>query len=369
MSDHYVGLMAGTSLDGVDAVLVEITDPTHLSQRAWHYTSFPVELRERLQRYCFAESIPLNILGELDTQLGELFAHCTMALVEKAGISTRQIRAIGSHGQTLHHHPSGPYPYTLQIGDPNRIAELTGITTVADFRRRDVAAGGQGAPLVPAFHQAVFHSLRENRAILNIGGIANLTLLPANPGIHVTGFDTGPGNTLMDYWIHRHLDRHWDEGGTWGRSGRCLDTLLRSLLQDPYFSKPPPKSTGPEYFSASWLQTHLQNHTVSRPEDVQATLARLTAKTIAAQIEQADPPPQRVLVCGGGIHNLWLMELIEDQGGCPVESTGQYGVDPDRVEATAFAWLAYRTLEGHPGNLPAVTGARREIVLGGIFPG
>lgn len=367
MKGCYIGLMAGTSLDGVDAVVVAIEDQREIRQIAWLYTPYPAPLANELRRFCFAADIPLAVLCELDARLGEYFAHVCLTLLEQAGLGADDIQAIGSHGQTLYHHPHGSHPSTLQIGDPNRIAELTGITTVADFRRRDMAAGGQGAPLVPAFHQALFASPAENRAVLNLGGIANLTLLPADSGIPVTGFDTGPGNTLMNRWILHHLGRPYDEGGEWAASGRCLVPLLDALLADPYFSTSPPKSTGPEYFSLEWLERHLGACPDARPEDVQATLAQLTAVTVSDQLRRVEPLPQRLLVCGGGIHNRWLMALLQDLTPCPLESTTAHGIDPDRVEATAFAWLACQTLAGQPGNLPSVTGARRSVVLGGIY--
>ena len=369
MTGFYIGLMSGTSLDGIDAVLVEIKAPDQLRQQGWQYTPFPLDLREKLLRFCFAENIPLRTLGELDAELGKMFARSALALLDDACLSPSQIQAIGSHGQTVHHHPYGHNPYSLQIGDPNQIAEHTGITTVADFRRRDIAAGGQGAPLVPAFHQAMFHSPLENRAVLNIGGIANLTLLPADDHLPVTGFDTGPGNTLLNRWISRQTGKPWDERGGWARGGRCIDKLLQSFLTDPYFSSPPPKSTGPEYFGAKWLESHLLLFADQRPQDIQATLTHLTAISISSQIRQLKPQPQKLLVCGGGVHNAFLMELLTDTCRCTVESTAQHGIDPDRVEATAFAWLAYRTMEGQPGNLPGVTGAKRPTILGGVYPG
>ncbi len=368
MTGLYIGLMSGTSLDGVDAALVETDGARHVMERGWFYTPFPSEMRDRLRRFCFADEIPLQAFGQLDAELGELFAHCALQLLERSGISPRQVQAIGSHGQTLYHHPSGAWPCSLQIADPSRIAERTGITTVADFRRRDIAAGGQGAPLVPAFHQGVFHCRGEDRAILNIGGIANLTRLPGDEREDTTGFDTGPGNTLLNFWIRRNLGRLWDENGQWARSGHCIDKLLHALLADPYFSASPPKSTGPEYFSPKWLENHLRPFAPQRPQDVQATLTHLTAKSIADQLQKWSPPPKRILVCGGGVHNAFLLELLREYCECPVEPTSHHGVDPDRVEATAFAWLACRTLANRPGNLPAVTGARRPVILGAIFP-
>ncbi len=366
MSAYFIGLMAGTSLDGIDAVLAEISAET-FALRACLYIPFAPELQQKLRRYCFAEQIPLAELGQLDAELGELFGRCALALLEQARFPPQRVRAIGSHGQTIHHGPQAAYPYTLQIGDPNCIAEITGITTVADFRRRDLAAGGQGAPLVPAFHRAVFHSPQEHRAVLNLGGIANLTLLPKD-GSQVTGFDTGPGNTLLDSWIREHLGQPFDYQGQWAQQGQLIPKLFETLLDDPYFRKLPPKSTGPEYFSSAWLRAQLQSLSGYRPADVQATLTHLTAASIALGLETADIRLDRLLVCGGGAHNRYLLALLEDYCGCPVETTAAYGIDPDWVEAAAFAWLAWRTLEGLSSNLPAVTGARREVILGGIYP-
>ncbi|MCX8048276.1 MAG: anhydro-N-acetylmuramic acid kinase [Methylohalobius sp.] len=365
MGAYFIGLMAGTSLDGVDAVLAEISAQA-FAVRAHRYTPFPPELRQTLRRYCFADQIALSVLGQLDAELGEWFGRCALALLESAGVPPQQVRAIGSHGQTLHHAPHASHPYTIQIGDPSRIAEMTGITVVADFRRRDVAAGGQGAPLVPAFHRALFASPQENRAVLNLGGIANLTLLPKDPTQPIIGFDVGPANTLLDYWIDRHLNLPWDGEGRWARQGELVPELLKALLADPYFARPAPKSTGPEYFSPAWLDGYLKRFDEIRPEDVQATLAHLTAASVALSLKQAKP--DRLLVCGGGAHNLYLLELLAEHCSCPVETSAVYGIAPTQVEAAAFAWLAWRTLAGLSGNLPSVTGARREVILGGIYP-
>ncbi|BCX88749.1 anhydro-N-acetylmuramic acid kinase [Methylomarinovum tepidoasis] len=368
MSDRYIGLMAGTSLDGVDAVLAEIRGDRDIRTLAWHYHPFGAELRATLQRHCFGDQIPLPLLGELDAWLGETFARAALALLREAGIPPHKIRAIGSHGQTLHHGPDARHPYTLQIGDPNRIAALTGITTVADFRRRDIAVGGQGAPLVPAFHRAVFSQPGEDRAVLNLGGIANLTLLPGD-GRPVTGFDTGPGNTLLDAWFRRHHPQgQWDEAGRWAALGTCNPALLRRLLTDPYFQRRPPKSTGPERFSLEWLAGHLRDFPDLPPEDVQASLIELTAVSAIDALRRTLPEASRLLVCGGGVHNPVLMAALAWHSPCPVTTTVACGIDPDQVEALAFAWLAWRTLAGKPGNLPSVTGAREEVILGAVYP-
>jgi anhydro-N-acetylmuramic acid kinase len=279
------------------------------------------------------------------------------------------VKAIGSHGLTVRHQASGAYPFSLQIGDPNRIAHITGITTVADFRRRDVAAGGQGAPLVPVFHAAAFRSAEENRVVLNLGGIANITVLPADPASPVIGFDAGPGNGLLDFWMQRHKGQNYDTGGAWAARGRVIPDLLRALRDEPYFSLPPPKSTGKELFNPSWLGGKIRDFAATEPVDVQATLAELTALSVAEAIGQYASETRRLLVCGGGTHNADLLGRLRLLVGCPVESTEKFGIAPDWVEAMAFAWLARQTLLGQPGNLMEVTGANTPVVLGGIYPG
>ncbi len=262
-------------------------------------------------------------------------------------------------------------PFTLQIGDPNRVAEVTGITTVADFRRRDVAAGGQGAPLVPPFHAALFRSPGEHRAVLNLGGIGNFTLLPADPDVPISGFDTGPGNALMDDWISHARQQPYDHHGDWAASGEVDDVLLERLLGDPYLSAPPPKSTGREYFNLTWLHEQLERHLADRQTDaadVQATLCAFTAETVARALANWGSQTQRVLVCGGGRHNRTLLAAIAARVRCPVETTDDHGVDGDSIEAAAFAWLAHQTLNGQSGNEPTVTGARGPRVLGAIYP-
>lgn len=370
MNQIFIGLMSGTSLDGIDAALVRFDleagreVPVLLGS---NYQPYPSALRNRLKAFCFAESVSMAEYGTLDALMGELFAEAANVLIESSGMDRRLIRAIGSHGQTVYHKPEGEHPFSIQIGDPNRIAELTGITTLADFRRRDLAAGGQGAPLTPAFHQAVFGSGCEHRVVVNIGGIANLTCLPVDSARNVTGFDSGPGNTLLDFWVQQHLDQAYDRNGEWGAKGQGSEALVNELLADPYFARPAPKSTGQEYFSARWLLSHLERHEVSAV-DVQATLLELTARSITDALQAAMPDAGQVLLCGGGVHNLALVERIRHRMKCKVVTTAHYGVDPDWVEAMAFAWLARQTLAGLPGNLPSVTGARHPVVLGGIYP-
>ncbi len=363
---YYIGLMSGTSLDAVDAALVSFSDKQcELQQQL----ALPVP--NAMRRQALALLTPgeneLQRMAQLDVLFGRLFAEAVNTLLETSAVSPTQIKAIGSHGQTLRHYPDADCPSTLQIGDPNIIAELTGITTVADFRRRDMAAGGQGAPLVPAFHEAMLRSPRENRLVLNIGGIANLTLLPADPAQAVTGFDTGPGNGLMDAWMEHHRQTPMDANGDWAASGRVDEALLKRLLDDDYFRQPPPKSTGREVFNLDWLATKTDDSTL--PEDVQATLAEFTALSIARAVHDYAPDYSQLLICGGGVHNAYLRSRLA--AALPqhyLGSTAEKGLHPDWVEAMAFAWLAKQTLEGRAGNLPAVTGARRPVILGAIYP-
>ncbi len=364
MPDLYVGLMSGTSLDGVDACLVEFT-PNQCHLVGFTFSPFSDQLRNRLKRLCNPQHpVLLSELGMLDVEIGQLFATTTLNLLSQTATATSDVHAIGSHGITLHHSPNGQHPFSTQIGDPNTIAECTGITTIADFRRRDMAAGGQGAPLVPAFHQYFFNRNGEDICILNIGGIANITLLNPNKTL---GFDTGPGNTLMDSWTFQHHQKHYDSNGEWAASGNINSALLNTFKSDPYFQLPPPKSTGKEYFSAHWLQNFNLNGIASK--DVQASLCKLSADTISDAIKKYAPNTQRTLVCGGGCHNLHLMSLLQEALPHPVESSENFGIDPDHVEAAAFAWLAWQTLQNQPGNLPQATGAKAPVVLGGIYPG
>ncbi len=366
----YVGLMSGTSMDGIDAVLLEIRDGG-FRLIASHSHPWPDRVVGQLRTLAAPGADHVDLLGETDALAGEAMAGAALALLERSGVGTADITAIGSHGQTVRHRPSANPPFTLQIGDPHRIAEITGIATVADFRRRDVAAGGQGAPLVPAFHAAAFADAtgRECRAILNVGGIANLTLLPADAASPVLGFDTGPGNCLMDGWARRQIGTPFDRDGTFASRGTVMPGLLDAMLADGYFSQPPPKSTGPEHFSADWLDRHLVGRSLP-PQDVQATLAALTARSISLEIARHAPDTRRLIVCGGGAHNGTLMtRLRRELPTCVVETSEAYGLHPDWVEAAAFAWLAHRTMGGQAGNLPSVTGARHPVVLGAVHPG
>jgi anhydro-N-acetylmuramic acid kinase len=363
MAGLYIGLMSGTSADAIDAALVRFSPaPAVIAARS---TALPADIRRQIRS--ITDETPLRTVAHLDVRLGQLFAAAVRDLLRIAETSASAVTAIGSHGQTIWHAPEGDLPFTLQIGDPNIIAERTGITTVADFRRRDVAAGGQGAPLVPAFHREVFGSADQTCCILNLGGIANITVLKPDG---VSGFDTGPANTLLDGWIQAEKGLPFDADGAWGASGTPVPALLGALLDDPYFSRPAPKSTGPEYFNRAWLQRRLDANHVRRPQDVQATLAELTAQSVAAAVQEHAAGTEKLLVCGGGVHNRFVMaRLAELLAPLPVLSTAVLGIDPDFVEACAFAWLARQRLEGRTGNLPAATGARAPVVLGGIYSG
>lgn len=361
----YLGLISGTSADGIDAALVDFS--SRMALVAARTFPYPADLREQVLHLSQRDAtMSLDAVGILDARIGDAFAAAAIALADEAGIELAAIRAIGSHGQTLRHRPDLPTPFTMQLGDASRIAERTGIATVADFRRRDIAAGGQGAPLVPAFHAALLHSASEERAVLNLGGIANLTLLPRAGAVR--GFDTGPANALMDAWIERQTGEGFDAGGAFAARGRCNEALLADMLADPWFALPPPKSTGRDQFHLGWLDARLDDCTASA-EDVQATLCELTAATVADALRGTQPATSRLMVCGGGVHNPILMaRLAARLPGMRVESTAAHGLDPDFVEAMAFAWLARETIEGRPGNRPEVTGARGPRVLGAIHP-
>lgn len=371
MTEYYIGLMSGTSLDGIDAVLVEFKKNSPLLV-ASHSHQIPPNIQKKLSEFTQPNWLgSVASLGIFHQQLGELFAEAVIHLLQKSKLSSQKIKAIGSHGQTIWHQPQGDYPFSLQLGDANLIAELTNITTVADFRSRDIAAGGQGAPLVPAFHSNLLKHSIKNRIILNIGGLANITLLTAkNSKLEVIGFDTGPGNGLIDAWIKTNKDCHFDKNGNWAKSGEIRTSLLNTLLEESYFSLPPPKSTGKEFFNLAWLKkklgNELENH---KAEDIQSTLTELTAKTIANNISSnTHTSYDELFVCGGGFHNQFLMQRLQYHlPDIPIESTKKLGIDPDWMEAIAFAWLAKQTMEGKAGNLPSATGAKGSRILGAIY--
>ena len=363
---RFIGLISGTSMDGVDAGLL-VFEKGFVIDRGITFP-FPADLYKSLLHVVeHPTRLSLDEIGQLDTALGECFADAVNALLDDCQLKSTQITAVGSHGQTIRHGPTATHPFTMQLGDANVIAARTGIATVADFRRRDVALGGQGAPLAPAFHQAAFHSPKEHRVVINIGGMSNMTDLPANA--EISGHDTGPGNVLMDAWARQHHNEPFDNDGAWARSGNVDEDLLQILLADEFFSRPPPKSTGRELFNLPWLTSHLLSMDAApAPADVQATLCELTAGSITDAIETYAPEATRYLVCGGGAHNSFLMERLSARANKrSVETTGRYGIAPEWVEAAAFAWLAMQTLAGRHGNLPRVTGASRSAVLGSIY--
>ena len=358
----YIGLMSGTSLDGIDAVLVEFNDSPRLV--ASYSTPLPISLRQRLFELTTSGNHEIERIAEAEPAFAKVCANATRALLDQCSIQPGQISAIGSHGQTIRHIPEKAY--TLQIGDPSLIAELTGITVVADFRRRDIAAGGQGAPLVPAFHQSVFRSPSESRVIANVGGMANLTILDDQP---VRGFDTGPGNVLMDLWCQRHKNQPYDKDGQWSSSVDHDRELLEALLDDTFFQTAPPKSTGRERFNAQWLEHKLAAFPELSPDTVQSTLCQLTAESIANDVTQYAHQTNAVYLCGGGAHNLSLIKRLEALlPNQTVTTTESLGLHPDWVEAIAFAWLARQSLHHQPGNLPDVTGAKGARILGAIYP-
>lgn len=358
----YLGVMSGTSLDGLDVVLVEQTNQTRLL--ASRFRPLPDDLRHEILALCSSGPDELARAALIEQQWVTLTASVIRELLEQTQLMPAAIRAIGSHGQTVRHEPQRGF--SIQIGNPALLAELSGITVVGDFRRRDVAAGGQGAPLVPAFHEAAFQAADRVRAVLNVGGFSNLSLL--SPGQPVRGFDCGPGNVLLDTWIQVQRGQPFDRDGAWAASGNLDASLLRAMLDDEFFSRQGPKSTGRELFNLPWLEQHLSGRTLLA-EDVQATLLELTARSISEALERGQPDTQELLVCGGGAHNTALMRRLQAlQPNRHVCSTEAFGIAPDWVEATAFAWLAHCCLENIPANRPSVTGARGPRILGAIYP-
>ncbi len=365
-NELYIGVMSGTSMDGVDTALVEIKE-NQVRLIAHDDYPMPGEVKQALLSVCTGQSTNLKTIGELDHQLGHLFADAILQLLDKSGYSAGQIRAIGNHGQTVFHQPTGEYPFTTQLGDANIIAVKTGIDTVADFRRKDMALGGQGAPLVPAFHKSIFSMQGSATVVLNIGGIANISVL--HPELPVNGYDTGPGNMLMDAWCEKHTGQGFDKNARFALQGTVNQALLEQLMREPYLTLPAPKSTGRELFNINWLQSRLANHQLNA-EDVQRTLCEYSALTIANEVEKftCGTAPQ-LLVCGGGARNPLLMQRLADLlPDWHVTTTNEKGVDSDYMEAMAFAWLAQRRIHGLPSNLPEVTGASRLASLGVLYP-
>lgn len=367
MPERYVGLMSGTSIDGIDGVIAEFDGARLLRLPGRIHHPYPTELRQRLIAVSVDQpAITLGEFSALDAAIGDAFADAARQLIRSSGVDPESITAIGSHGQTMFH--DGPNGLTLQMGDANRIAAATGITTISDFRRLDMALGGQGAPLAPAFHHAMFSAPGESRCALNLGGIANITTLPAGRRATVIGYDTGPANGLMDEWSLRCTGRPFDDNGRFAASGKPDGAMIDALLADPYFALPAPKSTGRDYFRLDWA---LQRHPAMlemAPADVQASLARVTVRSVADSIQRTMPETARLIVCGGGSKNAELLRLLaEALPGVAVDTSDMHGLAPEWIEAAAFAWLAMRRIHGEPGNLPSVTGARRAVPLGAML--
>jgi len=372
----YLGVMSGTSLDAIDCAIVEF-DSKHNFKLINHYSHpIPDSLRTVLFSLTQPQIDEINLLAEMDVKLGELIASACLIAIKQAKLEPSQITAIGSHGQTIRHYPQGNFNTSLQIGDANIICERTGILTIADFRRRDMAAGGQGAPLVPPFHAAIFQHQSIFRCIVNIGGIANITCLPAvstNPTYNlITGFDTGPGNTLMDIWCKEHLNCPYDKNGDLASSGVVSEELLQQMLKDPYFLLDFPKSTGREYFGKNWLSSFISNkynlNKLQLKLDILATITELTAHSISKEITTAIPESKEVLICGGGAKNSYLLKRIkyylpEKQ----ITPSDNFGVPAQWVESMAFAWFAKQTHNKLTSNLPSVTGAKHAVILGAIY--
>ncbi|RUO38046.1 anhydro-N-acetylmuramic acid kinase [Pseudidiomarina aestuarii] len=369
MSARYLGLMSGTSMDGLDIVLADFVPRPQL--HAHHHFPLPARLADQLDALTRSQANEMHLAAQLDRQFAEFCADCVLTFLAQQNISIEAIRAIGSHGQTIRHAPAAATPYTVQIGDPNTLAALTGIDVVADFRRKDVALGGQGAPLVPAVHHALFAEPNTARVVLNLGGIANLTWLPGQAS-DVLGFDTGPANTLLDFWWqaqHPNASKTYDVDGAFAQQGTVQAEVLEQLLADPFFLQPPPKSSGRDYFHLGWLQQQVAQLDRYAPADIQRTLVELTAITVAKAMSTWLPArPQQVFVAGGGTFNPVLMEALRQHlADSQVHSIAELGMHPQHLEAFAFAWLAHAYMEKIPGNLPAVTGARRSAVLGGLY--
>lgn len=366
MTNLYIGLMSGTSIDGIDAAAVSF-DQGEFTLLGTFSQNIPDHLKQAIQDLCQPGRDTVQLYGETDQQMGELFAQASLNLMAELGIGAHQVAAIGSHGQTVRHSAPGQgnISFSQQIGDPNIIAARTGCAVAADFRRKDMALGGHGAPLVPAFHRQLFLDSQLNRVIVNIGGIANITVLPAQG--NCTGFDTGPGNLLLDSWCNKHLAKDYDADGEWAAGGSSHKTLLKQLKNHPFFSLPAPKSTGREAFHQQWLEQQISQLPAIAPQDVQATLMQLTAETIADEINGLDLSVDEVYICGGGAFNGALMASLAAVLPARVDSTIALGLDPSWVEACAFAWLAKQRLEAGTGNIAAVTGAEQETILGGLY--
>ena len=361
----YIGLMSGTSLDGVDGVLIDIGDGGALRLRAHRHEAFIDTLRSELLALNSPADNELHRAARASQGVAQAYASVVNALLFGCGTFASEVRVIGAHGQTVRHRPEAGY--TTQLLNGALLAELTGIDVVCDLRSRDVAAGGQGAPLAPGFHAAVFGHAQQTRAVLNLGGISNLTLLA--PGHPVTGFDCGPANTLLDGWCQRHLQQPFDGDGQWAASGQVHAPLLAALLAEPYFDQPPPKSTGRDLFHMAWLDARVASMAPIAAVDVQATLAALTVESVARDLERLAPQTTALFICGGGARSEHLMSRFGRRlQHVRISTTDELGVPVDQVEGAAFAWLAHRFVERQPGNLADVTGARGPRLLGALYP-
>lgn len=365
---YYIGIMSGTSVDGIDAVLVDFIEESPYIRLIESYTTaFEKDLREDIVKLLETFTIHLQKLGEIDHRLGIAYAQASLELCKKAGIDISEVVAIGCHGQTIFHDPRGKYPFTMQIGDGNIIAAKTGICVVNDFRRLDMAFNGDGAPLTPVFNQCFLYSEKEKRALLNLGGIANITILSKDPS-HVLGFDNGPANCLMDLWIQKHKGEKYDKGGEWAKGGKVDKKLLETMLSDSYFKLKAPKSTGKELFNLPWLEKILSNYPDVATQDVQATLLELTVVSIVEDIKLYCRDIDALYLCGGGAYNTYLIERVQSElGDIIIDTTEKIGLHPQWMEAVAFAWFAKRRLEMLPANLPSVTGAESLTLLGAVY--
>lgn len=356
----YIGLLSGTSMDGIDAALVDVSTNTLIEGITCPYSD---TARLALNNVIRQDALPLPVISQLNSLIGKEFANSVQELLCKVKVPIQDIVAIGSHGQTLCHDAMAEIPYTLQVGCAHTIAELTGITVVADFRTRDLVLGGQGAPLAPLYHQILFKSHKLPLAVANIGGIANISYLYENA--YAKGYDVGPGNCLLDLWAQKNLNQPYDKGGIWAGTGTVIPSLLDDLLSDPYFALPAPKSIGKEYFSPTWLGQYIQPHFAS--QDVQATLLELSAITIAQNLQDSNKV-QRLLLCGGGAHNHTLLKVLTEKlPNMTVETTQSYGINPDFIEAMMFAWLAEKTINRTLVDLTGITGASSPALLGAIY--
>lgn len=359
MSELYIGVMSGTSMDGIDIVLCDI-DANHCLLKASAEFKFDSELKAEILNMING-STTLNQVGTVDNKLGTLFADAINDFIKKESIDAITIKAVGLHGQTLWHAPDAEYPFSMQLGDANVVSTKTNIQVVADFRRMDIANGGQGAPFAPAFHQEIFKNLDKKTVVLNIGGMANITLL----GKELKGWDTGCGNVLMDYWSSIHTNADYDKDAVFALSGEVNEALLESFLEDEYFKKLPPKSTGREYFNPTWLSNHLPLFDTIKAEDVQRTLLELTAKSISKDANHTNA--QLLIVCGGGAKNPLLMQRLRELCRAEVKISDEFGISSEYMEAMAFAWLAYKRVHNEKVKLSSVTGAKKDSILGGIY--